>query len=45
MTDYTKRPVIQPSEDAITFKEKMALIKQANDDLEIRHHFPGPDEA
>jgi hypothetical protein len=42
-TEFTRRPIIQPAEDNMTKREKMQLIKEANEELEIRHHFPAPD--
>ena len=36
-------PVIQPSEDALDKREQMALVKQANEELAIRHTAPLPD--
>ena len=38
-------PVMQPSVDALTKSDQMELVKQANDELEVRHTAPLPDAA
>ena len=40
MTEHTKRPVIQQSEDHLTNQEKMELIREDNDSIQIRHTAP-----
>ena len=37
--------VIQPSQDMLTHSEQMDLVKQANEELTIRHSAPLPDAA
>ena len=38
-------PVIQPSQDMLSRQEQMSLVKQANDELTIRHTAVLPDQV
>merc|ERR1712166_25864 len=41
----SRSPVIQPSQDMLSREEQMRLVKEANDELTVRHTAPLPDAA